>query len=292
MEGRPVDDYERELRHKSVTPDYFRAMGTPLVSGRFLTGQDGAATVPEVTLVNETLAKVYFRGADPVGKRIRFGRPTDKDPWVTVVGVVADEKQDGLAAPVQPEVYSPLARNASNDMTFVIRSYGSPEALIGMARQVVHGVDKDLVLTNVSTLSDIVYGSVKNERFRTSLLAGFAGAALLLAAIGIYGVLAYLVTQRTREIGIRMAMGARAGQLLRMIFRQGMAPVLSGLAIGLLGGLVVTRLIRTLLFGVEANDPVIYFVTTGTLAVVAMLACCLPALRATRIDPMSALRDE
>jgi len=292
VEGRAVDDYERELRHKSVTPDYFRAMGTPLVSGRFLTEQDGRVNTPEVTLVNETLAKMYFRDADPIGKRIRFGRPTDKDPWVTVVGVVADEKQDGLAAPVQPEVYSPLARNATSDMTFVVRSYGPPEALIGHARQVVHGVDKDLVLTNVTTLNDIVYGSVKNERFRTTLLAGFAGVALLLAAVGIYGVLAYLVTLRTREIGIRMALGARAGQLLTMMFRQGMAPVLFGLAIGLLGGLVVTNLIRTLLFGVEANDPAIYFATTGTLAVVAMFACWIPALRATRVDPMSALRDE
>jgi predicted permease len=292
VEGRAVDDYERELRHKSVTPDYFRAMGTPLVSGRFLTEQDGRADAPEVTLVNETLAKKYFRGADPVGKRIRFGRPTDKDPWVTVVGVVADEKQDGLAVPVQPEVYSPLARNASNSMTFVMRSAGSPEALTGLARLAVHGVDKDLVLTDVSTLNEIVYGSVKNERFRTTLLAGFAGVALLLAAVGIYGVLAYLVTQRTREIGIRMAMGARAGQLLAMVFRQGMAPVMFGLAIGLLGGLAVTNLIRTLLFGVEANDPAIYLATAAILAVVAMSACWIPAFRATRVDPMSALRDE
>lgn len=292
VEGRAVDDYERELRHKSVTPDYFRAMGTPLVSGRFLEEQDGLANAPEVTLVNETLAKKYFRGADPIGKRIRFGRPTDKDPWVTVVGVVADEKQDGLASLVQPEVYSPLARNATNEMTFVVRSYGSPEALAGLARQVVHGVDKNLVLTNVNTLNDIVFGSVKNERFRTTLLAGFAGVALLLAAVGIYGVLAYLVTQRTREIGIRMAMGARASQLLTMVFRQGMAPVLFGLASGLLGGLAVTNLIRTLLFGVQANDPVIYLAATGILAVVAMLACWIPAVRATRVDPMSALRDE
>jgi putative ABC transport system permease protein len=208
------------------------------------------------------------------------------------VGVVADQKQDGLAVPVQPEVYSPLARNATSNMTFVIRSSGTPEALTGLARQVVHGVDKDLVLTDVTTLSDLVYGSVRNERFRTTLLAAFAGVALLLAALGIYGVLAYLVTQRTREIGIRMAMGARASQLLAMMFRQGMAPVLFGMAIGLLGALVVTNLLRTLLFGVPANDPAIYLATTGILALVAMFACWLPALRATRVDPMSALRDE
>jgi putative ABC transport system permease protein len=292
VEGRSVDDYERELRHKSVTPDYFRAMGTPLVSGRFLEEQDGRANAPEVTLVNETLAKKYFRGSDAIGKRIKFGRPTDKDPWVVVVGVVADEKQDGLAAPVQPEVYSPLARNATTDMTFVIRSSGPPEGLTALARQVVHRVDKDLVLTDVTTLSDIVYGSVKNERFRTRLLTGFAGVALLLAAVGIYGVLAYLVTQRTREIGIRMAMGARTTQLLTMVFRQGMTPVLFGLAIGLLGGLAVTNLIRTLLFSVQADDPAIYLATTGILAVVAMLACWIPALRATQVDPMSALRNE
>ncbi len=292
IEGRAVDDYERELRHKSVTPDYFRAMGTPLIGGRFLEEQDGRPNAPEVTLINETLAKKYFRGADPVGKRIRFGRPTDKDPWVTIVGVVGDEKQDGLAAAVQPEVYSPLAKNATTDMTFVLRSSAPPEALTALARQVVRGVDKNLVLTDVRTLNDIVYGSVKNERFRTTLLAGFAGVALLLAAIGIYGVLAYLVTQRTREIGIRMAMGARPGQVLRMVFRQGMTPVLFGLGIGLLGGLAVTNLIRALLFGVQADDPATYLATSGTLTLVAMLACWIPSLRATRVDPMSALRDE
>ena len=292
VEGHAVDDYERELRHKSITPDYFRAMGTPLVGGRFLNDQDGQASAPEVTIINESLAKKYFRGADPVGKRIKFGRPTDKDPWVTIVGVVADEKQDGLAAAVQPEVYSPLGKNTTNEMTFVIRSSGSPAALTATARQVVQSVDKNLVLTDVATLEDIVYGSVKTERFRTTLLAGFAGVALLLAAVGIYGVLSYLVTQRTREFGIRMAMGARAGHVLRMVLRQGMTPVLFGLVAGLIGGLALTNLIRTLLFGVLANDPSIYLATTGTLAVVAVLACWIPAIRATRVDPMSALREE
>ena len=291
IEGRAVDDYERELRHKVATRDYFRAMGTPLLAGRFLEDQDERPNAPPVTLINETLAKKYFHGADPVGKRIKFGRPIDKSPWTTVVGVVGDEKQDGLAAAVQPEVYAPFAPNASSQMTFVMRTSGRPEGLASLARQVVHDIDKDLALTDVSSLREIVYGSVKNERFRTTLLAGFAAVALLLAGIGIYGVLAYLVTQRTREIGIRMALGARAGQLLALVVRQGMAPVAWGLALGLIGALSATALIRTLLFGVTASDPAIYAAATVILGVVAAAACAIPAIRATRVDPMSALRN-
>lgn len=292
VEGRAPDDYERELRHKSVTPDYFRAMGTPLLGGRMIDERDALRGAPLVTLVNQTLASKYFRGASALGKRIKFGRPTDRDPWVTVVGVVADEKQDGLAVPVEPEVYVPFSQDVQNMAAFVIRSSEDPSVLAAFARNQVHSVDKDLALTDLMPLRDLVRGSVKEERFRTSLLSSFAVLALLLAAIGIYGVLAYLVAQRTREIGVRMALGAQRGQVLALVLRQGMKPVAGGLAIGLAGALLSVRLIRSLLFGVGAATPLIYAAAVGILLLVALCACYFPARRAAGVDPMLALRDE
>jgi putative ABC transport system permease protein len=254
--------------------------------------RDGQPKTPQVTLVNETLARVYFRGADAVGKRIKFGKPTDKNEWTTVVGVVADEKQDGMGVPVVPEVYVPLSQDTQYGLAFVIRSAEDPAALAAFARQQVHAIDKDLALVDIQTMRTLVHGSVKEERFRTTLLSGFAGMALLLAAIGIYGVLAYLVTQRTREIGIRMALGAQQPQLLGLVFRQGMLPVIFGVVAGLAGALAATRLIRTMLFGVDSSDALTYSATAGVLLAVAMCACYFPARRATRVDPIVALRDE
>jgi putative ABC transport system permease protein len=292
IEGRAPGEYQRELWHKSVTPDYFRAIGTPLLHGRMLDDHDGQPGGLLVTMVNETLARKYFPGEDAVGKRIRFGRPTEKDPWVVIVGVVADAKQDGMDQPVQPEVYVPFADDTASPVSFVLRSSADPAELAALVRREVHAVDKDLVPTDIITLRELVSGSLQQERFRTSLLSGFAGAALLLAAIGIYGVLAYLVTQRTREIGIRMALGAQQPQLLAMIFRQGMGPVAYGVALGIAGAVACARLIRTLLFGVDATNPATYAAAAAILLMVAMCACYFPARRATKVDPMVALRDE
>ena len=292
VEGRSADDYERELRHESITPDYFRAMGTRLLAGRFLTEFDGAPHTPKVTLANETLARKYFRGAEALGKRITFGRPKDKEEWVTIVGIVADAKQDGLDAAVQPEVYVPAADNTQNQMTFVVRTAGSTEAVLATARAQVHEVDKDLVLTEVTTLDDLVQASVGDQRFRTSLVSGFAGVALFLAALGIYGVLAYFVTQRKRELGIRLALGAPPARLFSMVVGQGMRPVLAGSLVGLAGAYVATGLMTTLLFGIEPLDPATYALTTAILGIVALCACAVPASRATRVDPLSALREE
>ena len=291
IEGRPAEDYERELRHRAVTPGFFKAMGTPLIAGRNLNEFDTAKS-PLVTLANESLARKYFSGIDPIGKRIRFGRPTDKDPWVTIVGIVADQKQDGLDKPVLPEVYVPLMQEGQNPMTFVVRTSRDPESLVDFARTQVHALDKDLALADVTTLTDEVHGSVKEERFRTSLLSGFAAIALLLAAIGIYGVLAYLVAQRSREIGIRMALGAQPSSVLQMIFSDGMRPVVFGGLAGIGGALALTRLMKKLLFGVDAVDPATYFWTVCILFLAAALACYIPARRAMRVDPMIALRDE
>jgi predicted permease len=294
VEGRPAGDIERELRHNVVTPDYFRAMGAPLLRGRFLNELDQPKS-PPVTLVNEALAKTYFRGDDPIGRRIKFGLPQDKDPWVTVVGVVADEKQDGMDARVQPEVYVPLTQGDADGglgVTFVLRSTGDPDELVAAARREIRAIDKDLVLTDVTRLRDLVRASVGDQRFRTSLLSGFAGIALFLAALGVYGVLAYSVAQRSREIGVRMALGASPKQLFGMVIRDGMRPVLAGSIVGVGGAYAVTGFIKSLLFGVAPVDPPTYLLTIAILTGVAACACTLPAVKAIRVDPLVSLREQ
>jgi len=290
VEGRGADDYERELRHESVTPDYFRAIGTRLVAGRMLDERDGATS--HVTLVNETLAKKYFGGAEAVGKRIKFGRPSDSGDWITIVGVVGDAKQDGMNKAPKPEVYVPYGANAQNPATFVVRSTVAPDSVLSAARQAVRAIDRDLLLTDVTTLDSLVSESMTDERFRTVLLAGFAAVALFLAALGIYGVLAYFVSQRSRELGIRLALGAKPKALFTMVVRQGMRPVIAGATIGLAAALALTGTIESLLFGVTPLDPPTYAAAVGALAVCAFVACALPAARATRVDPLVALRYE
>jgi putative ABC transport system permease protein len=290
VEGRPADDYERELRHESVTPEYFRAAGIRLIAGRMLTDHDDAKS--NVTLVNETLAKVYFRGADPIGKRIKFGRPTDDNGWTTVVGVVADAKQDGLDKAVRPEVYVPFAANVQNPAVFVVRSSVDPEATIAAARQIVRASGRDFLVSDETTLQELVTESMGDERFRTSLLLAFAAVAVFLASLGIYGVLAYFVSQRSRELGIRLALGAQPHALFSLVVVQGMRPVIAGAAIGLAAAVGVTQLIASLLFGVSTLDPVSYAITIGALLLTAIAATAVPALRAMRVDPITALRDE
>jgi ABC-type antimicrobial peptide transport system permease subunit len=246
-----------------------------------------------VTVVNDALARKYFRGADPIGKRIRFGRPQDTySPWITIVGVVADEKQDGLDRAAEPQAYQAIAQAMQNPLTFVVRTTSTAESTIALARQQVQAVDKDLALMSVTTLQAVVDQSMGDHRFRTMLLAAFAGVALFLAALGIYGVLAYFVSQRSRELGIRLALGARPAALFRLVVGQGLRPVAAGAIAGVLGALGVTDVIRSLLFGVEAIDPLTYGVAVALLGLVAVAACTLPALRAMRVDPLVALRDE
>lgn len=291
IEGRAPTDFERELQHASVTPGYIAAAGGRLITGRMLDQRD-VRDKPPVTLVNETLARQYFRGQPAVGKRITFGRPTDNSPWVEIVGIIADEKQDGLDAPAKPEAYTPLAQRMQNPMTFVVRSSLDSESAVAMAREQVHAVDKDLALMDVTTLANLMDDSLSPERFRMMLLSTFAAVALVLAALGIYGVLAYFVASRTRELGIRLALGAAPAAVFRLVIRQGMAPVAIGAAIGIAAAVPLTILTRTLLFGVEPIDPPTYAIALIALAGIAVAACAVPALRATRVDPLVALRDE
>jgi len=291
VEGRAENDYERELRHKSVTPDYFKAMGIRMIAGRNVDDRDGIDQ-PAVTVVNQALAQKYFRGADPIGKRITFGRPQDRAPWITIVGVVADEKQDGLDKVVQPQVYSSVRQQMQNPLTFALRSNLDEASVVAAARREVQAVDRDLALTSVTTMKAVVDESMGDHRFRTALLSVFAGVALFLAALGIYGVLAYFVSQRSRELGIRLALGAKPKALFQMVVTQGMRPVAVGAAVGLLGAVALTTLMQSLLFGVGAIDPATYAVAAVTLTAISLAACAIPALRATRVDPLVALRDE
>jgi len=294
IEGRRPDDYERDTRHASTTTNYFGAMGIRLLAGRPFDDSD-TRDKPQVTIVNQSLARKYFRGldnADVVGKRITFGRPQDNSPWITVIGVVADEKQEGMAVPAEPTAYSSIAQRQQNPLTFVLRTTIDPQAAVAIARAQVHAADKDLALTQVTTLEDVVDASMAGARFRTMLLSAFAAIALLLAALGIYGVLAYFVSQRAREIGIRLALGAQPSEVFRMVVRQGVLPVIVGAAAGVAVTLPMTMFLRTLLFGVEPIDPPTYAIALTALAAIALGACAVPALRATRVDPLVALRDE
>jgi putative ABC transport system permease protein len=294
VEGRAATDFERELRHVSTTRDYFPAMRIRLLAGRLFADTD-TRDKPQVTIVNQALARKYFRGLpveQVVGKRITFGRPQDNGPWIEIVGVVADEKQDGMDKAAEPSAYSSIAQQQQNPLTFVVRAAQSPDAVVSTARRTVAAVDKDLAITNVATLKNVVDGSMEGHRFRTTLLSVFAGIALLLAALGIYGVLAYFVSQRSRELGIRLALGAEPEALFRMVVGQGLRPVAVGAVAGLVGAVAATTLMQSLLFGVAPVDPVTYGVATGLLAVIALAACALPAMRATRVDPLVALRHE
>ena len=290
VEGRAPQDFERELRHSSVSAAYFRTLGIKLLRGRQFEATD-TIDKPQVAIVNQALEARYFRGADAVGKRITFGRPVDNSPWITIVGVVANIKQDGMDREPQPEAYSPITQRMSNPMTFVIRSAATAEAVVNAARLSIQSFDKDLALTDVTTLDDVVEESMEGHRFRTALLSGFAVVALLLAALGIYGVLAYFVSQRSRELGIRLALGAQPAALFALVVRQGLRPVAAGTIVGLAGAGALTGLMRSLLFGVSALDPATFALALAALAVLTITACALPARRATRVDPLVALRN-
>ena len=291
VEGRSGQDYERELRHDMATPGYFAAMGIPLLEGRTFNEFDTAKSAP-VAIVNQTLVRVYFRGNDALGKRLRYGKPTATDPWVTVVGVVADNRQDGLDLPVQPEAWTPLRQQTNGGITFAVRSDNDPAMLIAAARRQVRAVDKDLVPTNVKLLDDLVREAAGNQRFRSTLLAAFAGMAMFLAALGVYGVLAFSVTQRTKEIGVRIALGARTPRIVGMVLRDGLRPVAAGIVVGLVGAWLSAGMIRSMLFGVGVADPATYLLTVIVLGASAIGACAIPAARAIRVDPAVSLREQ
>jgi len=277
---------------RGATPGYFEAMGIPLRRGRLFRDGD-VAGAPRVAVIDETLASTCWPGADPLGKRIHQGVFSDKkeeERWITVVGVVGNVRHSGLHVEARPQLYFPAAQYPTQLMSLAVRTQGDPLRLAGSLRATVHAVDPDQPLSDILPMDELVDHSLAGRRFNLILLSLFAALALVLSAVGIYGVMAYSVAQRTREIGLRMALGARRRAVLALVVREAGILTVTGLAAGLLLSLLATRLMASLLFGVGANDPVTLTAVSAVLALVSLGAAYLPGQRATRVDPMVALR--
>jgi predicted permease len=293
IEGRPPAP-GRDANHRQISPDYFRLMGIPLRAGRFFNEHDRPESLP-VAIINETMASKFWPNENALGKRFKVSSPNPDRPWLTIVGIVGDVRQMGLDVPVKAEMYFPYRQIDvfwASPSQLAIRTAGDPISVAAAVRREVWAVDKDQPISNVRTMEEILDEEVAPRRLQMSLLAGFAALALLLASIGIYGVLCNAVTQRTQEIGIRMAMGARQQDVLRMVVGDGMRLALLGVGIGLAAAFALTRLMANLLFGVSATDPSTFISVPLLLILVALIASYIPAHRATNVDPMVALRYE
>ncbi len=294
VEGRsPKPPGEKDsMRIGFVAPDFLRTLGVPVLRGRGLTEHDREGA-PQVVLLNETAARRFFPGEDPLGKRILLGWSEDGVPkGGEVVGIVGDFKQRALDREVDPELFLPFLQNPMDTLAIVMRTTADPAAVAGAARAAVRQIDPTLPLYDLQTLEDVVAASASQPKFYLLLLGGFAAIALVLAAVGIYGVIAYSVRQRTQEIGIRMALGATRRRVLQMVVRQGLVLALVGAVAGLAGALFATRGMRSLLYQVSASDPPVYGAVAVVLVLVAALASYLPARRAARTEPQLALRGE
>ncbi|MFZ3382074.1 MAG: ABC transporter permease [Candidatus Acidiferrales bacterium] len=279
----------------AISADYIRTLGMVLERGRTFAEADNE-TSPAVALVNDKLARQFWPNDDPIGKRFMWGRfnPASNTPpkWVTVVGVVGDTKMYGLANPPRLEVYAPLQQDPESDMDLLVKSPRDPSALTSEIRGVVAGVDKDQPVFAIATMDKIVSDGVSAPRLTLLLLGLFSALALILAAIGIYGVISYSVAQRTHEIGVRMALGAQRADVLRMVLGQGGKIALAGIVIGMIAAFGLTRLMSGLLFSVSSADPATFAAVSALLVLVAIFACYIPARRAMRVDPIVALRYE
>jgi putative ABC transport system permease protein len=265
-------------------------MNIPVIRGRTFTDEE-ATEKRGVILINETMALKYFAGEDPIGKRLTVNM-TEKPSPTVIVGVVGDVKHLSLDSEVKATVYWPHPELAYTGMTIVARTVGDPLSLASAAQREIQQIDPEQPVSDIRSMEQLLASSVARVRFNTLLLGLFAGLALILASVGIYGVMSYSVTQRTREIGIRIALGARSSDVLKMIIGQGMRLALTGVALGLVASLLLTRVMKSLLYGVTATDPLTFTTVSLLLSAVALLACYLPARKATRVDPMEALRYE
>ena len=293
IEGRPTGPTTETPRayYRVISPDYFPAIGIELHKGNQFTDRD-TAEQPGVAIVNETAAQRYWPGVDPLGKRIKRGRPESKNPWLTVIGIVSGSRQLSLKEGSQPEIYVPYLQNPGLTFTLVARTASDPRSLTGALRKEVLSADREIPAVNIKLMEELISNSVAKERFYVLLLGVFAALALILAAVGVYGVMSYSVTLRTRDIGIRMALGARPVDIFKHIVGQALLLGLIGLGVGIVLAIASTRVMSSLLYGINATDPLTLAITSLVLLAVALLASYLPARRATRVDPLVTLRYE
>ena len=293
VDGQPVPERSKlpSAAFTVVTQNYFDTMGIRLIRGRLFTSADGE-TAPTVAVVNQTFARRFFGDNNPIGARLKQGWPEDKAPWRAIVGVVNDVRVNGLQDDSRLQVYFPFAQSPMPYGNFVVRAAGDPGSIIRTVEATVRAVDPNLPLFNVRTMEQIITADVGNARLTMVLLIGFAALALLMAAIGVFGVTAYSVSQRTHELGVRMALGAPRTNVLALVLRQELAACLIGIAIGITGAWFLSSLLQSLLFGVTARDTLTLSVASIVLLVVTTVACLIPASRATRVDPATALRIE
>jgi putative ABC transport system permease protein len=294
IDGQPLPPGQHpSSAYRTVSLDYFRAMGIRLVKGRDFNEHD-TYDAPAVIIINEAYAERFFPGEDPIGKRVRPGMSVEpgKKPWREIVGVVGNVRFRGLKKDFAPEYYVPESQMPMDSMTLVVKTASDPHGIVSAVREEVRNMDKDLPLYNIQTMDQYLSAAAAQPRLITLLLVIFAGLALALTAIGLYGVMSYSVAQRTHEIGIRMALGARPTDVLRLVVKQGMTLAGIGVGIGLITAFLATRLMASLLFGISAEDPLTFAAIALIIAGVALVACFVPARRATKVDPMVALRYE
>jgi predicted permease len=292
IEGRPADSERSPVAEfAGISPNYFEILGTPVIQGRVFLDSDEPKSQP-VAIIDQTLANRYWPGDNPLGKHIQLFQANPQNPWITIVGVVGDMKSDGFDAPTAPHIYLPAFQGPPYASVLFLRTHASPGTLGDSIRAAVQSIDSNLPLFGVRTMDEVISRSMAERRFALEILAIFAGVALLLAAIGIYGVMSYSFSRRIHEIGIRVALGAQRIDIMRMVLGEGMRLVMVGLIAGLIGAAALTRFLRSLLFNVTSTDPVVFASIAGLLAAVALLACYIPARRATHVDPLVALREE
>jgi predicted permease len=297
VEGRETQKQPPTVERSQVTPEYFHLLEIPLLRGRlFNDGDDEKA--PQVAVINQAMAETYWRGEDPLGKRLKVGGgragvgQRASKTWITIVGVVADARTESLANASVPLIYLSLYQETPKELAIFLRGGLNASAIPKEVQAIVQSVDPELPVYGAQTLDDAVSASLEQRRFSMAIVATFAITALLLAALGIYGVISYIVSERTQEIGIRLALGARQGTILQMVLRQGLGLAMAGAGLGLVGSVIVSHLMAGLLYGVMPTDPLTFVGVTLVLTGVALAACYIPARRAMRVDPMIALRYE
>jgi putative ABC transport system permease protein len=287
----PVPGMTAYEQSRIISTDYFRTMTIPLLQGReFLTSD--SAERPNAVIVSESFAKKYFPAGNPIGKRIRRGGVGSRNDWSMVVGVVGDIRHFGLAKEIRPQIYFPYTQVPERSVTIVARIFGTPRAMTDLIQRQVHAIDKDLAVYEIQSMEQTVRESIAQPRFNLYLTASFSLLAVVLACIGIYGVISYTVSRQTKEFGIRIALGARSKDILSIVMKEGLLLVCAGLVIGSFAAIALGRTLSSLVFRVNPNDPASHILVAGMLAAIALAACVAPAVRAIRIDPARTLRAE